>query len=265
MRLSAEEVARYRTDGYLLFDKLLSGREVAALRGELPGLYARSGPEVVREKQSDAIRLVYGAHAYSPPYGCLSRLPRLLEPVQQLLEDDVYIHQSRLNPKQGFTGGGWSWHQDFGTWHREDGLPEPRCVMVAVFLHDATAVNGALMVVPRSQTYGLIADTSPEADAKGYTVMEIDQSALTEMADVNGIVPLLGKAGTVAFIHCNLVHGSAPNVSPWPRAIMYLNYSAVSNGPTLGRRAWHHDNQDRAPLAPISDDALAELAENVAE
>ena len=265
MQLSTQDIARYHDEGFLLFPGLLTQDEVGVLRDQLPGLYAGTGPEVVREKTANTIRLVYGAHRTNEAFRRLSLLPRLLNPVRQLLGEETYIHQSRLNPKEGFTGGAWSWHQDFGTWHREDGLPEPNCVMTAIFLHDATPVNGPLLVVPRTQRFGLIDTVRPEADAKGYTVMEIDETALTEMADRDGIVPLMGPAGTVAFIHCNLVHGSAGNVSPWPRAIMYLNYNAASNSATQQRRAWHHDNPDKTPLLAIDDGALQDLARHAAE
>ena len=223
MRLSADQIEEFDRDGYLLFERLLDEKEAALLRSAAAGCRARSGPEVVREKGSDAVRLVYGAHAYSEPFAISSRLPRLLNPVSQLLGGGVYIHQSRLNPKEGFAGGTWNWHQDFGTWHREDGLPQPRCVMTAIFLDDASAVNSPLLVVPGSQHVGMLEDVTPEAGARGYTVMEIDTPTLSALADAHGIGALTGPAGTVAFIHCNLVHGSANNVSPWPRAIMYFN------------------------------------------
>ncbi|MCR9219758.1 MAG: phytanoyl-CoA dioxygenase family protein [Alphaproteobacteria bacterium] len=261
MHLSDQQIEEFDERGFLLFSGLLDAEEVAVLNAERRGLYARTGPEVVREKTSDAIRLVYGAHEYSEPFKRLSQLPRLLGPVRQLLRAPAYIHQSRLNPKQGFTGGAWNWHQDFGTWHREDGMPEPVCVMTAILLDDANAVNGPLLVVPGSHRHGEVQEVSPEADAKGYTVMQISERMLEALASEGGIEPLCGPAGTVAFIHCNLVHGSSNNVSPWPRAIMYMNYNSVENLPTGGNeRAWFHNNPDRTALTPTDDDALHELA-----
>lgn len=261
MHLTTQQVEEFDDRGYLLFSGLLDAEEVAVLNAERRHLYAREGAEVVREKTSDAIRLVYGAHEYSEPFKLLSRLPRLLGPVGQLLRAPAYIHQSRLNPKQGFTGGQWNWHQDFGTWHREDGMPEPVCVMTAILLDDATAVNGPLLVVPGSHRHGEVQETAPEADAKGYTVMQISEHMLEALARDGGIEALTGPAGTVAFIHCNLVHGSANNVSPWPRAIMYMNYNSTANQPTGGNdRAWFHNNPDRTALEPVDDDALHALA-----
>jgi len=46
-----------------------------------------------------------------------------------------------------------------------------------------------------------------------------------------------------------LVHGSAPNISPWPRAILYINYNSIDNQPTGGNdRAWFHNNPNREAL-----------------
>lgn len=260
MHLSDAQIEEFDRTGFLLFPGLLDMEEASVLKAAMPDLFTRTGPEVVRESDGEAIRLVYGSHDYSPPFSKLSVMPRLLNPVRQLLRTDAYLHQSRLNPKQGFTGGSWNWHQDFGTWHREDGMPEPHCVMTAIFLDDATAVNSPLLVLPGTQLHGIVEDVTAE-DAKGYALMQIDEDLVARYADTNGVTPLMGPAGTVAFIHCNLIHGSANNVSPLPRSIMYFNYNAVTNVPTGGKdRAWFHNNQDRSPLALGDDDALHAMA-----
>lgn len=266
MKLSETQVQEFEERGGLFFPELFSRAEIAALTGGLSELLARRGPEIVREKDgSDAVRLVFGAHAFQEAYRRMSLHPRVLEPVRQLLRDEAYIHQSRLNPKMDFAGGLWTWHQDFGTWHREDGMPEPNCVMTAVFLDDATAVNSPLLVIPGSQHHGISDDVTPEAGAQGYTVMEIDRGVVRRYAESAGIQALTGPAGSVAFLHCNIVHGSAPNISPYRRAIWYLNYNAVSNACTGKKRDWHHCNRDFTPLRPLGDDCLSALAGQAAE
>ena len=179
------------------------------MRNELPQLLARNGGEVVREHgdgdgDEEVVRLVYGCHAL-PEGGSFRRLslhPRLLGPVQQLLREDVYIHQTRLNPKQGFGGGSWSWHQDFGTWNLVDGLAEPRAVMAAVFLDEATAANAPLLIVPGSQNHGLI-DTASRDTEQGYVIRKVDRQTLSRLVDEGGLEALTGPAGSVALLHCN--------------------------------------------------------------
>ena len=261
MRLSQDQIRAFDERGYLFLPALFGVSEVARLTDALPGLLAHEGPEVVREKpDAAAVRLVYGGHVFAEAFGRLVRHPRLLKPVEQLLREPAYIHQTRLNPKLDFAGGTWSWHQDFGTWHREDAMPEPRCVMTAVFLDAATAANAPLLVVPGSQHHGMIDRVRPESGAKGYTVMEIDQPILEGLVAEHGLEALTGPAGSVAFMHCNIVHGSANNITPYRRAIFYANYNAVSNAAAGDKRAWHHCNRDTTPLTALADDCLEALA-----
>ena len=263
MKLTDSQIAEFDERGYVFLPGLLGSEEVAVLQRAVPEILGRQGPEVVREKEDPTtVRLAFGAHAYSEPFKCLFTLPRVLEPVRQLLRDDVYLHQSRLNPKPGFgKGGTWDWHQDYPPWHMIDGMPEPKCVMASVFIDDCTAVTSPLLAVPGSQRHGLL-DSKIHEDAKGrgYALQNIDSAVLERLAEESGIEPLIGPAGSVAFVHCNVVHGSANNVSPWRRAIIYLNYNAVSNACTGTERPWYQNNRDFTPLQPFDDGCLEALA-----
>lgn len=256
MQLTDQEIARFRREGYLFYPGLFSAEEMAPLLGDLPELLARPGPEVVREQaDAKAVRLLYGADAFSEAYGRMSRHPRLLGPVQQLLGEEVYIHQTRLNPKEDYGGGTWDWHQDFGSWHRADAMPEPRAVMTAIMLDEATAANAPLLIVPGSQHHGLVEQVDQQ-EVTGYVLHVIDRPTLASLVEEGGLVPLTGPAGSVCFLHCNIVHGSANNITPYRRAIWYVNYNAVSNACQNLERAWHHNNRDHSPLTPLTDDCL---------
>ena len=259
MKMNDSQLAEFEEKGYLYLPRLLDDDEVAILQGALPEILNRQGPEVIREKNDPTTaRLVFGGHTFSEPFRRLSLLPRMLNPVRQLLHDDVYVHQSRLNPKSGFgSGTAWDWHQDFPPWHMIDGMPEPRCVMAAVFIDDCTAVKSPLLVVPGTHRHGLM-DAKLHEDAKGeeYDLYHIDQATMERLANENGIEPLIGPAGSVSFIHCNVLHGSANNISPWRRAIMFLIYNAVSNACTGTERPWYQNTRDFTPLQPLDDNCL---------
>ena len=179
MKLSSAQIAQYDEQGYLFFPDLLDSDEVAVLQEALPEILNRRGPEIISEKEDpSSVRLAFGAHTYSEPFRCLTLLPRLLNPVRQLLQDDVYLHQSRMNPKQGFGGGAsWDWHQDYPPWHSIDGMPEPNCIMVSVFIDDCTAVTSPLLVVPGSQRHGLL-DARLHKDAAGREDMRCITSTM---------------------------------------------------------------------------------------
>ena len=256
MKLNGTQIAEFEERGYLFYPSLLDAAEVAALQKALPEIMNRPGPEVVRESGNPtAARLVFGAHVFSEPYRRLSLRPRLVNPVRQLLGDEVYLHQSRLNPKQGFGGGNaWDWHQDYPPWHKIDGMPRPKCIMASVFIDECSAVNSPLLVVPGSQRHGLLeSKLHDDAKGKGYELHHIDHVTMERLAEEGGIEALVGPAGSVALVHCNVVHGSANNVSPWRRAILYLIYNAVSNACTGTQRPWYQNNRDFTPLRPIEE------------
>ncbi len=262
MKLKQAQIAEYEERGYLLFPSLLDGEEVSSLSREIPEILSRPGPEVIRERDDPQMaRLAFGLHVYSEPFKHLSLLPRLVDPIHQLVKDDIYIHQSRLNPKPGFGGGTrWDWHQDFPPWHSIDGMPEPRCVMAAVFVDDCSVATGPLLVLPGSQRYGLL-DSKLHKDAvgRGYALHQIDRLTFTNLAEESGIEPLIGAAGSVALINCNVLHGSTNNISPWRRAIFYLIYNAVSNACTSAERPWYQNNRDFSPLKTVDDSSLRKL------
>lgn len=196
-RLTAEQVAEFDEKGVCFIHSVFSESEISSLRSELPRLLARSGDGVVREPDAeDTVRIVYGCHVFSEQFRLLSQHPRLLRPVQQLLrEERVYIHQTRLNPKQPFGGGTWDWHQDFGTWNLVDGMAEPRAIMAAVFLEDCDATNAPLMIVPRSQSHGLIDNASRDTEV-GYRLPErVDVSPLF-LQPFDKAICSSGRAGT---------------------------------------------------------------------
>lgn len=258
MSLSAEQIRQFEEEGHLFLPDLFSPREVALLKSAIPAVTARPGPEVVRERNSDAVRLVYGAHVFDPVFRRLGRHPRLIRTAEALLGNRVYCHQSRLNPKAPFDGEIWTWHQDFATWHHADGLLQPKAMMVAVFLEESTPVNGPFLFIPRSHRHGMVHDAEEDREARGYVLYNISHDTIARLAEEGGIVARTATPGSVLFCHCNIVHGSSANISPYPRTIFYMNLATVDNPATKFDRLPHHCSRDFSPIEPLEDDCLLE-------
>jgi len=60
--------------------------------------------------------------------------------------------------------------------------------------------------------------------------------------------------------HSNLVHGSSRNITPYPRRIVYLTLSAVSNAIRKPTRPEFIAHRDFTPVAPGTPDALRQYA-----
>ncbi|MBL8672762.1 MAG: phytanoyl-CoA dioxygenase family protein, partial [Alphaproteobacteria bacterium] len=134
MTLTAAQIAEYRDKGYVLVPRLLDAQEIAVLNGAVEEVTRRTGPDVMREKDG-APHVVYGMHLLDPRFRALSRHPELVGLATELLGSPIYVHQSRVNVKQ-YGGAIVDWHQDFGTYHRVDGVPRPDGIMISVFLDD---------------------------------------------------------------------------------------------------------------------------------
>ena len=180
-----------------------------------------------REK-SGAPRTAFAAHLYNEAFGALGAHPRMIEPIEQIFGEKLYMHQFKINAKAAFTGDVWQWHQDYGTWKRDDGMPEPRAMNIAIFLDEVMPINGPLMLVPKSQHAGDL-KASHDLETTSYPLWTLDEATVTRLVKEGGIVAPTGKAGGMLMFHGNLVHGSSGNITPYPRKIVYLTLNAVSN------------------------------------
>jgi ectoine hydroxylase len=84
---------------------------------------------------------------------------------------------------------------------------------------------------------------------------------VSEIVETGGIVAPTGKPGGLLLFHGNLVHGSAGNITPYPRKIVYLTLNAVSNHIRAPTRAEWIAHTDFAPIVPTDEGALARYAE----
>jgi ectoine hydroxylase len=256
--LTDAQLSQFRDEGWLFFPEVFSAEECALLRAEAEAIYAQQRPEVWREK-SGAPRTAFAAHLYNEAFAILGRHPGLIRPVEQIFGERLYMHQYKINAKAAFTGDVWQWHQDYGTWLRDDGMPEPRAMNIAVFMDEVLPINGPLMLIPRSQHRGNLA-AAHDTSTTSYPLWTIDDAVVTKLVEEGGIVAPTGKAGGVLMFHGNLVHGSAPNITPYPRRIVYLTLNAVSNHIRKPTRAEWIAHTDFTPIEPCAPDALTQYA-----
>ena len=258
MTLSPAELKQFDELGYLFFPNCFNEEEIALLRDDAEAILTLDRQEIWREK-SGAPRTAFAAHTFNETFRLLACHPRLIEPLRQLFGEDVYVHQFKINAKAAFEGDVWQWHQDYGTWARDDGMPEPRAMNIAVFLDEVMPINGALMLIPKSHRQGVLAAGHDELTTS-YPLWTLDKETVTRLAVEGGIVAPTGKAGSVLMFHGNLVHASPPNITPYPRKIVYLTLNAVSNYIRTPTRPEYIAHRDFAPIQSVDDDALLRLA-----
>jgi len=257
MRLTDEELKRFDAEGYLFFEGTFSPQEATYLKSEADAVYAMDRKEVWRES-SGAARTAFAAHLYNEGFRRLGAHPRLIEPVEQLIGGPLYMHQYKVNAKAAFDGDVWQWHQDYGTWKRDDDMPEPRAMNIAVFLDDVTAANGPLLLIPGSHKMGVVA-AGHDLESTSYPLWTLSRETVTELAEQGGCVAPTGPAGSMLMFSSLLVHASPPNISPFGRVIVYLSLCHVDNHIRAFNREEWIAHRDFTPIEALSDDCLDEL------
>ena len=278
MTLSTAQLEQYEQDGLLIIGDLFTEAEIKLLRDEAEriGTPQRQTPGAnVYEKKSGKIRQAYGSERDSEAWELAYRLPRILQPVQQLLGDQVYLWHSRIIFKLAHIGEQWQWHQDFTSWHR-DGAARGGVhdmISVMIMLDDTTPENGPVRFVPGSHLeegaqQGGVLDWNYDFETTAYPVHTTLEEHIERMSQKRPVVECTGKAGTVVFFTAKTVHSSTDNFSPRDRRIMYLVYNAIENKPeTMETRrpdvvTPYYLNENRIVLNLSDDEAFARLVEN---
>ncbi len=260
MKLTPEQHAAFERDGYLFFPGLFSAAEMQPMLSAVPELYSRREPYNVREKGTDAVRTNFAAHLASEPFARLARHPRMVEPVQDLLGEALYMHQFKINGKMAFEGDVWQWHQDYGTWMNDDMMPTERAMNVAIFLDDVNEFNGPLMFIPGSHKKGVI-DAKHDLTTTSYPLWTVDNALIAQLVQraggkQGGIASPKGPAGSMILFHSCLVHASTSNLSPWNRVSVYLSLCAVSNHIRRFKRPEFIAHRNFTPIDCLPDDCL---------
>jgi ectoine hydroxylase len=260
MRLTPAQQQQFDREGYLFFPSLFTPEETRKLTDAVPELYERREAYNVREKGSEAVRTNFAAHMYSEPFARLARHPRMIEPVEDLFGEQLYMHQFKINGKMAFEGDVWQWHQDYGTWLNDDLMPTERAMNVAIFLDDVNEFNGPLMFIPGSHKKGVL-EARHDLRTTSYPLWTVDNDLIRQLVEraggrQGGIVSPKGPAGSMILFHSCLVHASTSNLSPFNRVSVYLSLCAVSNHIRRHKRPEYIAHRDFTPISCLPDDCL---------
>ncbi len=261
--LTEAQITDFVDRGWVVVPDALTAAEVRIVADAALDVVQRPGPEVGREADGSP-HVCWGMHLFDDRLAALARHPELIEPSRQLLGSDVYVHQSRINLKQT-NGSVVAWHQDFGTYHRVDGVPEPRGIMIAVFCDDVSDVNAPLLAVPGSHREGLVSTAAVDPDAPDHAEVaryryDITTETMARLVETHGLEAITAPAGSVLFMDMTVVHGSSVNISPLRRMVLYLNVCPVDNQGRSFARPEYYAARSFDPIEPLGPDCLLDAA-----
>ena len=212
-RLTRAEIDSFHEHGFLPGLDVFGEEECDAFRSRVEA-FEQARPEAVAWAFDIKTNLLFD-WVYD-----LSRDPRLLDAVEDLIGPDVLLTNSIFRIKEPGSTTYYGWHQDAARIRVEPGF-----VLAFIAISDATPENGCLRVIPGSQREVRPFSLVSYADRQVARVCEVDE---------RGAVDMVLARGQVGLLHCNTVHGSGPNRSSGRRIGLINDYTAPSARQSTG-------------------------------
>ncbi len=227
MELTAEQLARFRRDGFLNAGPIFAAAEVDEIRAEYDR-FVRSDAQTLGNDRDGRFPYRAMLNFRSPKLRRYINHPELMGVVRQLVGDDVRFWWDQGINKLPGSGSPIPWHQDNG--YSPGRVPEYLTTWLA--LDDSDADNGGLFVIPGSHLGG---QREHVAWNEHWIVPDVDASAA---------VPLPARAGDTLLFSTLLLHQTVGNRTEnrqrraW--VMQYARADAVNEvtGDDFQDRAW---------------------------
>lgn len=193
-RLTARQMARFTTDGYLRFDALVPDAINASVMHELT-TGALEGVRYNNEHQ--------GWDRYftsSPAYLSMLTLPRVQGIIHSLVGPGPGIDHCAVHTVPAMHGGAQFWHADATI----DPRTEAFDIQLFYFPHDTPVGAGGTLILP------------------GSHFRRVHESTIARYQNIKGQVHTVCPAGTLLVAHHNLWHCGQPNRSGAVRYMVKL-------------------------------------------
>jgi len=237
MRLTAEQIEQFQTEGWLAVPDFWTEPEVTAMRVELERLQLNGKLRNVAtdgdgktHSQTKANLQLCPMWPHSALFQAMPFAPKVAEAVEQLIGGPVLLHLDQVFLKPGRHGAGTNWHQDNAYFKIADPL---RGTALWTAVHRATLANGTLQIIPRMYRETLPHERDPESDHH-----------IRCWPDESRAVPVELPAGGVVFFAYGTPHSTGPNRTDTERAGVALHFinadqqPSAQSGFATDRRPW---------------------------
>jgi len=247
--VSDEQMAAYERDGYIVIPRLFADDEIEFLKQTAERELPTAQVLTKEDREGNKVSLKMWNHAGDDVYGLFSRNERIVQAVQRLVGDEVYLYSAKMILKNARDGGAWEWHQDYGYWYT-NGCLAPAMASCLIAVDPNTVENGCLQVLRGSHRLGRV--DHERLGEQFVADPERVQAALSVFE--RQYIPL--EPGDALFFDCNLMHRSEANNSDQRRWNFICSYNASHNRPYKRMRDYGHDG----PLKPVPVGAIRALA-----
>ena len=265
MELTQDQIDAYLADGYLKIPDVFTPAEMSILRADCNSIASsdRERPDGnISELNSESMRVCFGIDLDSKAVAAAVRVPRILGPVRQMLGEQIYLFQTRINAKMGRLGEGYPWHTDFANWIN-DGVQRGSIndmITVSILLTESTPENGALQVVPGSHRHG-IGDLYFDSESVGYQSYNAPEAYVERVLSETAPEFIEGKPGDIVLFAPEIMHGSQANHSDIDRMYLMFIYNRSDNLPVASEVKRDHmtpyvNYAYLGDLTELTDDAI---------
>jgi hypothetical protein len=223
-QINDEAVAQFERDGYLFVPDLYDAEEMdLLLKIGKADEEKKAAIHAMTDAQGGVSKLwLTSDTGREDIYNAFCHGRRLVDTMEKLMGDEVYLYHYKMMVKEPRVGGAWEWHQDYGYWYNNDCLyPDMASCYIAV--DRAHRDNGCLQVLRGSHRLGRI-DHGHYGDQAGA-----DPKRVTLAMEHLELVYCEMDPGTALFFHANLLHRSDANRSEDPRWSLICCYNTRHN------------------------------------
>jgi len=195
----------------------------------------------------------------------IARLPSIVDPVKQILGEDVLLWNATFFVKEPRSPSYISWHQDLKYW----GMDESHEVTAWLALSNVTTATGCMKFVPESHKLDLVnhVDTFHENN-----LLSRGQELAVDVNEDEAVHVEL-KPGEMSLHHGKLFHGSSPNNTDDRRIGLALRYISTNMSQSAdlkpyaklvsGEDKFGHFQLLNAPSGVLAEEDVAVAYENI--
>ena len=233
--LTAEQIARYHRDGFLVVKGMFGPQEIRTITAwadeiaeypETPGKHMMYFERSKLDERRILSRME-NFYPYHAGFAACFDSPEMKGSVAQLLGEEAVLFKDKINFKMP-GGDGFTPHQDVQAgWNTYASLH----LSVLICIDEATPENGCLEIAAGHHSRGVVGDLwAPLTDAA--------------MAGMD-FVPCPTKPGDAVFFDSFAPHRSDPNLTAKQRRVLYVTYNRLSEGDS--REQYYADKRASYP------------------
>lgn len=223
--LTQEQLDAYNEDGFVIVRELFSRDELAPLRAAIDDDPTFDGseqgiPDSLGRKWNTSVSTVTD-NSY---IGCLPRLNRMMDIVEDVLGEEGYFWHMKLVRKDKDAGGKVDWHQDYQFWYET--VLTPDLVSCSVAVDHNSRANSCVRIARGTHKLGRL-------DFDRGNVLMADEGRVNEiLSRGHEIIDCEMYPGDVLVFHPLALHYSEQfTEGAERRTVAHCTYNARSNVP----------------------------------